>query len=136
MIFINLLNIYLHLFNVTKLYFLFIVLLNKTITLFKLSVNIFNNIKFFKFLLLIFIFTYGLFFFFMDYKLIVSHNNEILNTETNSLFNIVKDSAIILKDKHSPLINSLNYSKHQINNIYSILGIDNYQDYLLLKTFD
>lgn len=128
-------NIYLHLFNVTKLYFLFIVLFNKTITLFKLSVNIFNNIKFFKFLLLIFIFTYGLFFFFMAYKLIVSHNNEILNTETNSLFNIVKDSAIILKDKHSPLINSLNYSKHQINNIYSILDIDNYQDYLLLKTF-
>lgn len=136
MFLLHLLNIYSIFIKESKLYSYVIVFINKTIIFIKLSCNIFRNIKFYIILLLIFIIIYGLFFFFIAYKLIVNHNNELLNIETKSLFNIVRESAIILKDKQSPMINSLNYSKQQITNIYSFLGIANYQDYLLLKTFD
>ena len=44
-----------------------------------------------------------------------------MNRKLIFLFNIIKDSSIILKDRYSPLMNNLNYSKEQITNIYSVL---------------
>ena len=95
-----------------------------------------NNINKIKLILTIFIITYGIFFIILAYYLLLNYNNELKVVEYKSLTDIIKDSSLLLKDNFNQFNPHFIHSKDDIKNIYNVLGIINYQDFIYMKTYD
>lgn len=130
------LNLYYPYLVESKVNFFITNLLNDLRTLLKSIWLFLTNIHKIKLMLLLFIVIYGIFFGYILVKLYINYNNDLKNIEYQSLTGIINDSSTLLKDRVSPLIPNLSYSKAHINNVYNTLGIINYQDFIYLKSKD
>lgn len=95
-----------------------------------------NNINKIKLILSLFITIYGITFICIAYYLYLNYINDIKVVEYKSLTDIIKDSSILLKDNYNQFNPQFIHTKEDIRNIYGILGIINYQDFIYMKTFD